>query len=193
MGFDPASLAIMGMVTGALGTGVSAFGASQAADAKAKAAAYQSQVAANNAKIAQQDATLEIQAGEAVATNIGMKTRAKVGSQKANQGASGIDVNTGSAVDVRAGTEAIGVMDEVNARAEGVKRAWAKEVEAQSATAQSQLLQSESEQDKTAGEFAVAGTLLSGASSVGGSWSKYQTLYGGASPASQLAAGMSPV
>lgn len=174
MGFDPASLAVVGLVGGA----ISAAGAVQSGYAKSEAAAYQSQVAANNAKIAQQDATLDIQAGETAAVNRGLKTRAMVGQEKAAQGASGIDVNSGSAADVRAGTEELGMLDALTIRSDAAKRAYAKEVEATSDTAQSQLAKAESDQDVTAGWISGAGTLLSSASSVGSSWSKYQTLYG---------------
>lgn len=174
MGFDPASLAVMGLVGGA----VSAAGAVESGYAKSEAAAYQSQVAANNAKIVQQDATLDIQAGEVAAVNQGLKTRARVGQEKASQGAAGIDVNSGSAVDVRAGTEELGMLDALTVRSDAAKRAYTKEVEATSDTAQSQLLTAESEQDVTAGWMSGAGTLLSSASSVGGNWSKYQTNFG---------------
>lgn len=179
MGFDPASLMIGSMVLGAAGTATSAAGASSAAEARAQNAAYQSQVAANNAKIAQQDATLEIQSGEIAAVNTGLRTRARIGQQKAAQGASGIDVNSGSAVDVRAGTAELGMLDALTVRSDAAKRAYRKEVEASSDVAQSQLLQSQAEQEREAGEFNVMSTLLSGASSVGGKWAGYQTLYGG--------------
>lgn len=172
----PAALAAVG--------GGLQFGAQVAGGyAKSEAAAYQSQVAANNAKIAQQDATLDIQAGEVAAVNRGLKTRAMVGQQKAAQGASGIDVNSGSAVDVRAGTEELGMLDALTIRSDASKRAYARQVQAASDTAQSQLLQAESENDITQGWLSGAGTLLSSASSVGGNWAKYQTLYGGTSGA----------
>lgn len=185
MGFDPASLAVMGLVAGAAGTGVSAVGQIAGGNAKAANAAYQSQVAANNAKVATQDATLEIQSGEVASFNQGLKTRAKVGAQKASQGAAGIDVNSGSAVDVRAGTEELGMLDALTMRSDASKRAYAKQVEASNDTAQSQLLTAESSQDVEAGELGAAGTLLSGASSVGGNWSKFQTLYGASGSASK--------
>lgn len=164
---------------GIAGGAIQAFGAVQSGYAKSAAAAYQSQVAANNAKIAQQDATLDIQAGEVAAVNRGLKTRAMVGQEKAAQGASGIDVNSGSAVDVRAGTEELGMLDALTVRSDASKKAYAKQVEAVSDTAQSQLLTAESEQDVTAGWISGAGTLLSSTSSVGGNYAKYQTLYGG--------------
>lgn len=174
-------MAPLALVAGIGGTALNAVGSYQSNMAKSAQSAYQAQVAANNAKIAEQDARFTIQAGETAATNQGLKTRAMVGQQKAAQGASGIDVNTGSAVDVRAGTESIGMLDALTLRSDAVKRAYAKEVEATSDTAQSQLLTSESEQEASAAPIGAFGTLLSGASSVAGSWGKYQTLYGGGS------------
>ncbi|WP_439392325.1 hypothetical protein ACRQ5Q_22275 [Bradyrhizobium sp. PMVTL-01] len=171
----------MGVALGAAGIAgsvIQGVGAVESGYAKSESDAYQAQVAANNAKIAQQDATLEIQAGDVAAFNRQMKTRAQVGSEKARQGASGIDVNTGSAVDVRAGTEELGMLDALTVRSDASKRAYAKQVEATSDTAQSELLKSQSEQDVTAGWLSGAGTLLSNASSVGANWSKYQTMFG---------------
>lgn len=182
MGFDPGSLMIMSMVAGAAGTAVQAAGAEEAGQAKANMAAYQSQVAQNNAIIAARDSRLDIQAGEVAATNQGLRTRATVGQEKAAQGAAGIDVNTGSAPDVRAGTEQLGMLDALTIRSNAAKQAYAKEVEANSDTAQGQLYTAEAAQDREAGDITAMGTLLSGASSVGGQWSKYQTLYGKAAP-----------
>ena len=89
---------------GLAGTALSAYGSYEAGQSQAKAAAYQAQVAANNAAIAQTNARMDIQAGEIAAVNKGLQTRAKVGEEKAGQGAAGVDVNTGSAVSTRAGT-----------------------------------------------------------------------------------------
>jgi hypothetical protein len=178
MGFDPGSLLLGSMVLGGLGTATSAAGKVSAGYAKSQNAAYQSQVAANNAAIAQQDATLEIQAGEIAAVNQGLKTRARIGSERATMGAAGIDVNSGSAVDVQAGTAELGMLDALTVRSDAAKRAYRKSVEAVSDTAQSQLLAAQSEQEKTAGWLGAGETLLSGASTVGGSWAKYKTLYG---------------
>jgi hypothetical protein len=172
------ALGPIGIAAAIGGTLVQGYGAYESGQAKAAADGYQAQVAANNAKIAQQDATLEIQSGEVAAFNRGLRTRAMVGSQKATQGASGIDVNTGSAADVRAGTEELGMLDALTIRSDAAKRAYAKEVEATSDTAQSQLLETESQQDAEAGVLGAAGSLLSGASSVSGKWAAYQTLYG---------------
>jgi hypothetical protein len=172
------AMAPLALAAGIGGAALQADASYQSSMAKSAQAAYQAQVAQNNATIAQQDARLDIQAGETAATNQGLKTRAAVGQQKAAQGASGIDVNSGSAVDVRVGTESIGMLDALTLRSNAAKAAYAKEVEANSDTAQGQLLQSESQQEADAAPLGAFGTLLSGASSVGGNWGKFQSLYG---------------
>jgi hypothetical protein len=209
MGFDPVSMAVISAGVGLAGAGTSFMGSqeqAQAAQVQAQAAqvqaqatsenaAYQAQVAKNNAAIASQDARFDIQAGETAAVNKGMKTRAAVGQEKAAQGAAGIDVNTGSAADVRAGEAAVGMLDASTIRSNAAKAAYAKEVEATSDTAQSQLLTAESSQALQGGalasegaelqgegaELAGEGTLLSNVSTVGGNWAKFQQNFGGVS------------
>jgi hypothetical protein len=51
MGFDPATLAVASLATGALNAGVSAVGAAQQASATAASERYQAQVALNNQKV----------------------------------------------------------------------------------------------------------------------------------------------
>lgn len=163
---------------GVAGTAVSAFGQYEAGQANAAAAAYQAQVAANNANIARQNASFESAAGEAASVNKGLQTRATVGKEKAYGGASGIDVNSGSAPKVRAGTEEMGLLDQLTIRSNAAKQAWAQNVQATSDEAQSQLLQFEGKQAATAGDIGAAGSLLSGASTVGGNYLKWSNQFG---------------
>ncbi len=182
MGFDPVTMAVIGIT----GAATSAYGSYESGQANSKAAAYQAQVAANNAIIAQQNAKMDIQAGETAAVNSGLKTRATVGSEKATQGAAGIDVNTGSAPMVRAGTAEMGMLDALTIRSNAAKKAYGEEVAATSDTAQSQLDTMQSEQAKTAGDIGAAGTLLSGASTVGSNYLKFQGNYGTAGSAGNI-------
>lgn len=174
----PAVLAAAGVA----GAGITAFGSYESGQANSKAEAYQAQVAANNAAIAQQNARLDIQAGETAATNKGLQTRSKVGSEKASQGASGIDVNTGSAADVRTGTEELGQLDALTIRSNAAKQAYGQMVTATSDTAQNELLTSESSQSAEAGEIGAAGSLLSGVSSVGRNYAGFQNTQPGGAP-----------
>lgn len=172
------SLPTLALAAGVAGAGVSAVGQVETGQAGAASAAYRAQVAANNAEIAKSNATQDIQSGEIAAVNRGLKTRATVGNEKAQQGASGIDVNTGSAVGVRAGTAEMGMLDALTIRSNAAKQAYGQQVAAVSDTAQSQLDTMEGQQSETAGEIGGAGSLLSGVSTVGGNYARYQQQFG---------------
>lgn len=176
MGIDPVSLAVIGGV----GAAVSAAGTLEQGKATAASDAYQAQVAANNAKLAQQEGKLDIQSGEIAAVNQGLKTRAAVGTQKASQGASGIEVNSGSAPNVRAGTASMGMLDALTIRSNAAKKSYADEVQANSDTAQGQLDTFAGDQAITGSEIGAAGTLLSSASTVGSNYAKLQNATGSA-------------
>jgi hypothetical protein len=163
-----------GLVGSLVGSVVNASGQQEQAQAQSEAAAYQAQVAQNNAAIAQQNAKLDIQAGETAAVNQGLKTRAAVGTARANQGASGVDPNTGSASAVQAGQQEIGYLDALTLRSDAAKKAYGQEVAATSDTAQAGLEELEAGQAQEAGTIGEVGTLLSGASTVGTNFANMQ-------------------
>lgn len=190
MGIDPVSL----MVIGAVGAATTAAGTLAAGSSTAAADAYQAQVANNNAQLATQQGKLDIQSGEIAAVDSGLKTKAAVGSEKASQGASGIDVNSGSAADVRAGTASMGMLDALTIRSNAAKKSYSDEVTAQSDTSQGVLDTYAGESAKTGSEIGAAGTLLSGASTVGGNYLKLQNASGAAgAPATQGLAGIGAI
>jgi hypothetical protein len=161
------------LAAGVAGAAISAVGSYDSMEASSKNAAYQAQVAQNNATIAMKNAGMDTQAGEIGAANQGLKTRAAVGKTLAGQGASGVDVNTGSAPKVRAAEAELGTMDALTIRSNAAKKAYADTVAATSDTAESQLLQTESSQAADAAPISALGTFLSGASSAGGAYAKY--------------------
>jgi hypothetical protein len=165
-------------MAGLAGSAISAVGTLFSGSSTAAADAYQAQVAANNAKIATQQSKLDIQAGEIQTVNQGLKTKAAVGQEKAAQGASGIDVNSGSAADVRAGTAQLGTLNELTTRSDAAKKAYSDEVTAESDTAQGQLDTFAGQSATTGSEIGAAGTLLSGASTVGANYAKLQNTTG---------------
>jgi len=161
-------------VLGIAGAGISAFGAYEQGQAQAANATYQAQVAANNAMVARENASLAAASGAAREATQGMKTAATVGAIKAGQGASGIDVNTGSAASVRQAASKLGALDLATTRSNTSREVYGYEVAATNDVAQSQLLTSEATQAKTAGDISALGTFLSGASSVGGKYANLQ-------------------
>lgn len=174
MGIDPVSLAVVG----AAGVGLNAFGSYESGMSSSAAASYQAQIAANNAITANQNAKWDIQAGDIAATNEELKTRAQIGTAKANQGASGIDVNTGSSADVREGMTETGTANALTVRSNAAKQAYGAQVEAVSDTAQSKLDTMQAEQAQEAGEIGGLGSLLSGAATVGANYNKWQNSAG---------------
>ncbi len=172
MGFLMAAPVLAGM--GMAGAGVSAFGAYEQGQATAAAANYQAQVARNNAMIARQNAVMTEQAGVAKETARGMKTAASVGSIKAAQGASGIDVNTGSAANVRVAAAKLGALDALTIRSNTAREAYGYEVAATSDDAQAGRYEMEAKQAKEAGMISALGTFLTGASSVGFKYANMQ-------------------
>lgn len=120
------ALAIGSAVAGLAGGGLGAVGGMNSAEAAKQDAFYQAAVAANNAKIAQQNAEMEIKTGQSQMAQQGLQTRSVIGTTKAAQAASGVDVNTGSSVGVRAGESEIGMLNQAtigsNAARKGVIR-----------------------------------------------------------------------
>lgn len=168
-----AAIAPIGLVAGIGGGIMSAFGSYSSMEAQSANNAYQAQVAANNAKIAGENANMDLQAGETAVVNRGLKTRAQVGAQIAGQSASGVDVNSGSFVGARKATSEIGALDALTIRSDTAKKVFADQTQQSNFTAQSQLDSAESEQESSLAPVVGAGSLLSSASTVGGSYYKY--------------------
>jgi hypothetical protein len=176
-----ALMAPLALVGGLAGAGISAAGQYGSMQAQSANAAYQAQVAAMNSKIALSNAAMATQSGEISAANQGMKTRSAVGSIQAAQGASGVDVNSGSAPKVRAAAAEVGTMDALTIRSNAAKQAYGYQVAATGDTAESQLLESESQQASAAAPIGALGSFLSSASSVGNTYSKWQLSSGSVS------------
>lgn len=124
---------------------------------------YQSAVASNNAQIMEMSRDQSNIAGQNAESQQKLKTGQLVSEQKATQGASGIDVNVGSAADVRAGTQAQGDLDAATIRYNYARQAYGYGTEAAN-------YRSEATMQKSAAKDAlVSGILKGGASFVGGS------------------------
>jgi hypothetical protein len=173
----------MGLLAGIVGAGISAIGTMEAAQAQSANASYQAQVARNNAQIAQENSTMAIQSGEAQAAAQGQKARAQVGGIVAAQGANNVDVNTGSAANVRTSSQELANVDTRTIMSNAAKQSFGYQVAASSDTAQAGLDTQEASQAQTAGGIGSLGSFLSGISSVGPNWVKYQNLGTGATSA----------
>lgn len=166
---------IAGGITGAIG-------AEKSASAQSTALMYQSQVAANNAQIAQQQANLTTASGAQQAATEGLKTRAQVGQIKAAQGASNIDVGTGSAVDVRSSAAELGELNALTIRSNAARQAYGYETNAASYKAESALDVYGAGQAKEAGNVGAITSILGGASSAGSQYGMWKLASGSGQP-----------
>lgn len=150
----------------AVGTAASIGATAARANAESQAASYQAQVARNNAIIANQQADAEILAGQRQAEIQSMQTAAKVAKIRAAFGARGVDVNSGSAVDVQASEREIGKIDSETALSNAQQKAYGYRSRASGYTAQAGLYDQKRGSIPEAAGWEIGGTLLSRASSL---------------------------
>jgi hypothetical protein len=195
---DPSTLAMASMGGTVAGSLLSAFGSSYKGQAQANMYDYQAGVAKINQQINLQNADYERNVGEVEAQESGMKTRAQVGATVAAQASSGLDVNRGSASDVRTSEIEIGQQDENIIRANAARKAYGYEVEATQDSAQAGLYGMAATTAKTSGAIGALSSILSGGTSVADKWLKGQQtgVFGGSSSSFNfdpgIAGGMTP-
>ncbi len=178
---DPLTWAAIGTAASIAGGVTSAGGALAKGSADSSMYGYQSGVAKMNADIAQQNAAYSVEAGGSAAYQSGVKTGEIVGQQKANQGASGVDVNSGSPAGIRSTTTALGQIDQNTIRTNYAKRAYGYEVEAASKDAESTADLVAGSNAQKAGFISAAGSILGTVGSVSGKWLQASSAFGGAS------------
>lgn len=124
---------------------------------------YSAQVAKNNAKVAEQNADYARKAGQQQAEEESMKGAQKVGAVKAAQAASGVDVNSGSALDTQIGQREVDKLDTETILNNA-------ELQAYGYTTQAQNFKAQASQDAIGGVIGGIGTLASKASAVNWGW-----------------------
>ncbi len=167
---DPVTLAGVSLAGSAGGGILGAFGAQQSGAAARQMYQYQSGIAMMNRQINLQNADWAIASGESQAVNAGMKARAIGGQIRAAQGASGIDVGSGSSEDVRAGQKLVSDIDVSNIRTNAARVAYGFQTKAATDEAQANLYQMAGTNAEEAGRIKALGSLVSGAASVSDKW-----------------------
>lgn len=160
---------ILGGVTGAAGSLMG--GASQSAMYN-----YQAGVAQLNSKIALQNADYTQTAGGTAGYQSGLKTAAIVGQEKAGQGASGLDVNSGSAAAVRGSTTSLGQYDQDLIATNYAKKAYGYEVASATDIASAGADKIAGSEAETAGDIGAASSILGSVASVSSKWLQANTV-----------------
>ena len=157
------------LAVGSAVTGVA--GAVMQGKAQAASADYMAQVAANNQRIAQQNANMALEQGQVKEETQREQTGAQIGRARAVFGASGVDPNSGSALDVRSSAAELGELNANTIKYNAHVQAWNDLNQAGAYGAQSQLYSSQA-------GFDTMNSILGGASTVSNKWLMWQ-MYGG--------------
>lgn len=165
-----------------LGGGLlSAFGAASSGNAQKQMYDYQAQVATLNSQIDKQNEEYASNQGEIQATQYGQKAAQQRGQIITAQGASGIQVGTGSNAAVVNSQKAITNLDLTQIRSNAAKTAYDFDVKSTMDTDQAALDTMAGENAQKAGYISAASSILGTAGSVSSKWLQGSTagLWGG--------------
>ena len=166
----PGALGAAGIGASIFGTLLGAAGQKEAGQAQTQQYNYQAGIAALNSQIATQNANYASQQGELTAEKVGLKDRATAGQIVASQGASGVDVNSGSAKSVQESQHTVSTMDLDTIRMNATKTAYDFETQANQFKAQAFMDVAGSQNVQKATSTNVATSLVGGAGSVAQKW-----------------------
>lgn len=157
---------------------VGSVGALAEGSAQSASARYNAAVERGNARIARENSAIAGQSGEVQAFNVGLHARNQIGGIKANQGAGNIDVNSGSAADVRSSATELAELDAMTARSNATRTAYGYEQQARSFENKANLDIFEAKNDIQASQYKAATTLLSAGGQASESYQEWQNAGG---------------
>ncbi len=149
------------------------FGTIQQGRAADKMGKYNQRVLNQNADIAERNALWASQAGEQQVATQQYKSRAEAGAITTSQAVSGIDINKGSAVDVRASSVAKNMLDSQNIRAEATRKAYGYQVQASDLRSQGEVARAEGKNARDQAYMKATSTALSSAASGSGGFANF--------------------
>ena len=174
----------------AISTGIGVYSSIKQGQAQQAQAEYQSKVARRNADLAEQQASAQRMQGYEAMQAERLKTARLIGQQRAQAGASGVAVDSGSFEDVAEDTKAAGEFDAINAYNQGIDRAYNSEIQAWNYDSQAEGY---SAQADAAGQSALLGAIgqgIGGIAQMGSTWAKFNDAPGGAKPKYSVKAGV---
>ncbi len=140
MSFDAGSLQTFAMAASAAGSATSAIGSLTTGNANAQAAQYQAAVARNNQIVADQNAAYAEKSGQSQEAVSRQRTASTIGAQRAQMAANGIDIGSGSALNLQTGTAKIGELDALTIRNNAARAAYGYRVQGSDFGANANLL-----------------------------------------------------
>lgn len=163
MAFVPIALAIAGAVIGGISARNQGIAQKQQAD-------YSAQVARNNDLLAKQYAKAELEKGQVAEDNKRQETAQRVAMVRAYGAANGLDVNSGTPLDLQADTARLGELDALTIRNNAARNAYGYEVQGINFQNSAKLDDSRGAYAQQAGQLGMFSSIIGGASSVSGKW-----------------------
>lgn len=177
--FEPTTMMIGSMVASAGSSIMGGIGQQNALSAQAASSRYQAQVAENNRQIAEQNARYAMMAGAGNAQAADFQTRAQLGQATVAQAAGGLDVGSGSPVEVRRSIGQLGRLKTLQEIQQAELQSYGYKAQGTGYEAQAGLSRMQAEAAESAKGPALLGTILGTAASVGGKWAMFKNPYFG--------------
>jgi hypothetical protein len=142
------------------GIAMTAYGQIQQGKAEKRRYEYQAAVQRNNQKVAEWNAQDAIERGDILEKQHRMKMSKLQGKQRSVLAAQGIELESGSALDVLQDTAYFGEMDALTIRNNAQRDSWKYKVNAQNRAAQAGLLQTQGRDAMAAANMNATSTVL---------------------------------
>ncbi len=159
----------MGMALGIVSIVGSVLGAAMQGYSSYQSNMYNAQVARNNQIVADRNAATALEVGQSQEEAKRLQTGEMIGSLKASEAASGVNPNTGSALDVRSSAAQTGEMDALTIR-------YNANVQNQNLKYQGAMFGAQAQLDESMAGWGVANSILGGASSVSNKWLQFNMM-----------------
>lgn len=168
MAIEASTLGLFSMGSSLLGGLLGAKGSYDSASASKEAYAIQAAIARANAQTSEAQAQIALENGQSAEQNTRLRTRQVIGSQRAAMAANGIDLGEGTATDILTTSTFMGERDALTVRDNASRQAWAYRVQGTNAINNANVMDQAGNAINPG--MAAAGSLLTTASSVAGTW-----------------------
>ena len=164
------TIAMASLAFTAIGTAASFYGQMQGAKAAKARGDYEAAVARNNQTIAERYATDAVGRGKTAADERRAGARQVIGAQRASSAARGVEVGTGSALDLTTDTAGIGELDALTLRHNAEREAYGFRTQGLNFASSGELARLRGENEATALRGSAFSTALTGAGTVASKW-----------------------
>jgi hypothetical protein len=169
-----AAMMAASLAASAAAAGASAYGAVQQGKAAEGQANYQAAVGRNNAIIAERQARDAEERGASEELAQRRQTAAGLGKQRAGMAANGVDLSSGSPLDILGDTAAFGELDALTVRSNAAREAYGYRNQASQFTSDAAAQKIAGRNTRKASYIGAGSTLLTSASQAGGNYATFK-------------------